>query len=240
MIKLTKPVVIYDVETTSLDVNEAEVIQFAGLKVFPDGSTESLEILCKPSKPIPPEITEITGISDKDVEGYVGFESYLEMVQEVFDGADVSGFNIVNYDNRILDRYMKAAGVENFFDGRVIYDASNVYRSHARRRLEDALEYYTGEKPEVSHEAMWDVKTTATVIEKQLERENRSFEEVAKDNLPKSSIDKYIAYNEQKQPLINFGKHKGKLVSSVDKGYKKWMLEGDFPERVKEIIRANQ
>jgi DNA polymerase-3 subunit epsilon len=49
-----------------------------------------------------------------------------------------------------------------------------------------------------------------------------------------------IIYNEQKQPVFNFGKHKGKTVEEVftklDLGYYDWMMKSDFAENTKQVI----
>ncbi len=49
----------------------------------------------------------------------------------------------------------------------------------------------------------------------------------------------FILYNENGQEIINFGKHKGKLVSEVLKkepSYYDWMMNGDFPLSTKKIM----
>ena len=45
-----------------------------------------------------------------------------------------------------------------------------------------------------------------------------------------------IVLNDKKQPIINFGKHKGKEVEFVFKkepGYYSWILKGDFSQNTK-------
>ena len=72
----TQRVIVLDTETTGLDARQEKVIELAMLSVLVDTATgqpigpvtlyESFE---DPGKPIPPQITEITGIDDSMVQG---------------------------------------------------------------------------------------------------------------------------------------------------------------------------
>ena len=48
-----------------------------------------------------------------------------------------------------------------------------------------------------------------------------------------------IIYNEKKEEVFNFGKHKGKLVKEVFKrepSYYDWMVQNDFPANTKNVL----
>ena len=62
---LTKPLVIFDLETTGLDLVKDRIIQISFIKVYPDGSEERGNFFVNPGKPIPHEVTELTGITDE-------------------------------------------------------------------------------------------------------------------------------------------------------------------------------
>ena len=66
-LNLTKPLVVFDLETTGLDLVNDRIIQISFIKVLPDGKEERENIFINPEKPIPTEVTQLTGISDKDV-----------------------------------------------------------------------------------------------------------------------------------------------------------------------------
>ncbi|WPO42765.1 3'-5' exonuclease [Tardiphaga sp. 42S5] len=72
----TRSGILLDVETTGLDQVRDEVIELAMIKFdyLPDGSiTRVADIFTafnEPSRPIPPEITELTGITDEIVAGH--------------------------------------------------------------------------------------------------------------------------------------------------------------------------
>jgi glycosyltransferase involved in cell wall biosynthesis len=72
----TQRVLVLDTETTGLDCRQERVIELAMLSVLVDtatglpvGPVTVFEAFEDPGKPIPPQITEITGISDDDVRG---------------------------------------------------------------------------------------------------------------------------------------------------------------------------
>ena len=66
-LNLTKPLVVFDLETTGLDLVKDRIIQISFIKVYPNGKEERGNYLVNPECHIPPFITELTGISDEDV-----------------------------------------------------------------------------------------------------------------------------------------------------------------------------
>jgi DNA polymerase-3 subunit epsilon len=99
---------IVDTETTGLDAAHDEIIELAmvpftyGLDGEVYGVGEPFQRLRQPSKPIPPEVTGITGIDDRMVEGHV------------IDPADVAAFvapaalviaHNAAFDRKFLERY---------------------------------------------------------------------------------------------------------------------------------------
>lgn len=52
-LNLQKPLVIFDLETTGLDIVKDRIIQISYIKVFPDGREERGNYLVNPEKPIP-------------------------------------------------------------------------------------------------------------------------------------------------------------------------------------------
>ena len=66
-LNLTKPIVIFDLETTGIDLVKDRIIQISYIKVYPDGKEERGNELVNPEKPIDSAITQLTGITNEDV-----------------------------------------------------------------------------------------------------------------------------------------------------------------------------
>ena len=66
-LNLKKPLVIFDLETTGLDMVKDRVIQISYIKVYPDGREERGNEIINPERPIDPFITQLTGIGEEEV-----------------------------------------------------------------------------------------------------------------------------------------------------------------------------
>jgi DNA polymerase-3 subunit epsilon len=239
--KIQKPLVVFDLETTGVDVNKDETVQFAGIRINPDSTTSEFTFVCKPSIPIDPRAAEVHGFSNEDVKKCPPIKKFIPELIKLFEGADVAGFNLASFDVKILGRQMQEHKVQDFMKDATIYDAYKVFCSHCTRKLGDAFLYYVNKEIENAHDALGDVKSTIAVISAQVDREQLTVAEVASKTLgktvDKNITDQYILYNDKKEPVLNFSKHKGTLLKDVDKGFIKWVLNKDFPKPVKEILR---
>jgi DNA polymerase-3 subunit epsilon len=66
-LNLKNPIVFFDLETTGTNIVTDRIVELSYLKIYPDGKEESQTFLVNPTIPIPPNTTEIHGISDEDV-----------------------------------------------------------------------------------------------------------------------------------------------------------------------------
>lgn len=239
---ISRPIVCYDLETTNLCLKTAQIIQFCGIRILPNSTkTKNLNFLCKPTCDINPKASEVHGHTLASLGKYDGFNKYIKPIEELFVDADIFGYNISDFDNIILDRQMSENGKKDFLKDKRIYDTYKVYCNHINKKLGGAVEFYSGDIAENCHEAMQDVKYTILVTGKQIQKESLSIDNIidklsakAKD---KSPLDKYITFNDKKEPVLNFSKNKGKLLKDVDSGFINWVLKNDFPQDLKTLIR---
>ena len=66
-LNLTKPLIVFDLEATGLDLVKDRIIQISFIKIYPDGKEERDNLFINPECPIPKIVTELTGINDEDV-----------------------------------------------------------------------------------------------------------------------------------------------------------------------------
>ena len=97
-LNLTKPIVIFDLETTGLDLVKDRIIQISYIKVYPDGKEERGNELVNPEKPIDPMISQLTGITNDDVKDKPTFKQLGHTLADKFTGCDFAGFNSNHFD----------------------------------------------------------------------------------------------------------------------------------------------
>ena len=76
-LNITKPLVVFDLETTGLDLVNDRIIQISYIKVMPSGEEKRENIFVNPGKPIPPLVQQLTGITDADVADAPSFRVWL-------------------------------------------------------------------------------------------------------------------------------------------------------------------
>ena len=66
-LKMQRPLIVFDTETTGTDPQRDRIVELATLKIMPDGSREEKCKRFNPLVPIPKDATAVHGISDADV-----------------------------------------------------------------------------------------------------------------------------------------------------------------------------
>ncbi|MBO7128557.1 MAG: 3'-5' exonuclease [Prevotella sp.] len=172
-LNLTKPLVIFDLETTGLDIVKARIIQISYIKVHPDGREERGDMLLNPEMPIPPFVTELTGISNEDVKDKPTFKQVAAQLANLFVGSDFGGFNSNGYDIPLLAEEFLRAGIDFDFSKCRMIDAMNIFRKMERHNLTSAYKFYCGRKMEddfEAHRADQDTEATYRVLMGELDK----------------------------------------------------------------------
>ena len=172
-LNLTKPLVIFDLETTGLDIVKARIIQLSYIKVHPDGREERGNMLLNPEMPIPQFVTELTGISNEDVKDKPTFKQVAAQLANLFGGSDLGGFNSNGYDIPLLAEEFLRAGIDFDFSKCRMIDAMNIFRKMERRNLAAAYKFYCGRKMEddfEAHRADQDTEATYRVLMGELDK----------------------------------------------------------------------
>ena len=172
-LNITKPLVVFDLETTGLDLVNDRVIQLSYIKVCPDGTELRGNEIINPGKPIAPEITALTGISDDDVKDRPAFKELAPRLAEEFKGCDFAGFNSNHFDIPMLADEFLRAGIDFDFGKCRLIDAQAIYHKMERRNLAAAYKFYTGRKMEEdfeAHRADQDTEATYRVLMGELDK----------------------------------------------------------------------
>ena len=171
-LNLNKPLVVFDLETTGLDLVKDRIIQISYIKVTPDGKEERGDHLINPECEILPIITQLTGISNEDVKDKPTFKQLAKTLAETFMGCDFAGFNSNNFDIPLLAEEFLRAGIDFDFSKCRMIDACTIFRKMERRNLAAAYKFYCGRKMEEdfeAHRADQDTEATYRVLMGQLD-----------------------------------------------------------------------
>ena len=172
-LNLVKPLVIFDLETTGLDLVKDRIIQISYIKVNPDGSEERGNELVNPEKPIEPIITQLTGISNEDVKDKPTFKQLGAILADKFTGCDFAGFNSNHFDIPLLAEEFLRAGIDFDFSKSKMIDAQTIFHKMERRNLAAAYKFYCGRKMEEdfeAHRADQDTEATYRVLMGELDK----------------------------------------------------------------------
>ena len=172
-LNLTKPLVIFDLETTGLDLVKDRIIQISYIKVSPNGDEERGNELVNPEKPIDPMITQLTGISNEMVKDKPTFKQLSQRLAEKFTGCDFAGFNSNHFDIPLLAEEFLRAGVDFDFSKCRLIDAQTIFHRMERRNLAAAYKFYCGRKMEEdfeAHRADQDTEATYRVLMGELDK----------------------------------------------------------------------
>ena len=185
---LLKPLVLFDLETTGLDLVSDRIIQISFIKIYPDWKEERENIFINPERPIPSPVVALTGISDADVADAPTFKQKAKELADKFSGCDFAGFNSNRFDIPMLAEEFLRAGVDFDFSKCRLIDMQNIYHKMERRNLAAAYKFYCGRKMEddfEAHRADQDTEATWRVLQGQLDMyapENQSEEDRVLNN----------------------------------------------------------
>ncbi len=172
-LNLTKPLIVFDLETTGLDLVNDRIIQISYIKVYPNGDEERKSIFVNPDKPIPALVQELTGITDEMVADAPTFRQIAKTLSDTFTGCDFAGFNSNRFDVPLLAEEFLRADVDFDFNKSRLIDAQTIFHKMEPRNLAAAYKYYTGHKMEDdfrAHRADEDTEATYRVLQGQLDR----------------------------------------------------------------------
>lgn len=248
-LNLKRPLLFFDIESTGLNIPTDGIIELSFVKVFPDGEERIKTWKIKPwdyisrkQIPINPEASKVNGITDDMLVGCPTFFEVADEVAQWLKDSDLAGFNSAKFDLPMLaEEFERAAqagkdlGV-NLHDPLMV-DVQNIFHAMEPRNLRAAYRFYCGGKDfDNAHTAEADTVATYEVLKGQLDR----YPEQLKNDVEQLSsfvgrkyvdFSGHLIYNEDGEPTINFGKHKGKTARQVynsEPSYFAWIQQGSF------------
>lgn len=103
--------VVYDFETTGIDVSKEEIIEIGALKIVNGEFSEVFSTLVKPKKPIPPDATKINRITDEMVANCYSIEQVICDFYLFCKDCQMVGYNNKGFDALFLEKAGKSVGL---------------------------------------------------------------------------------------------------------------------------------
>lgn len=243
--KLYKPIVFFDLETTGVDPVHDRIVEISLLKIYPNEMHEDMTYRLNPEIPIPKEATAIHGITDDDIARAPVFKQIAKDILNFIEDSDIGGYNSNKFDIPLLAEEFLRAGIFFDFKKRRFVDVMVIFMKKEPRNLEAAYRFYCNKELSDAHSACADIRATYEVFKAQLER----YEDLGNSSL--DTIAEYSSYNrnvdlagrlildENDDVIVNFGKYKGRKLVDVfrqDTAYYDWVQKHDFPLYTKHIF----
>jgi len=242
-LELKKPLAIFDLETTGINIGSDRIIEIAIIKIVPDGTKQVKRKLLNPEMPIPPGATEVHGITNEMVKDAPTFKQAANEIKQFIDGCDLGGYNSNRFDVPILMEEFLRVGIEIDLKENRLVDVQRIFHQMEQRTLSAAYKFYCNKNLDGAHSAEIDASATLEVLQAQVERYpqlGKSVESILKAIGEEEIVDfarRFIMENGKE--IFNFGKHKGRPVADVlrqEPQYYDWMMKGDFPLHTKQKL----
>lgn len=243
-LKLKRPIVFFDLETTGADSARDRIVEIACIKLKTDGTRDSYVKRLNPGIPISAEATSVHGISNEDVKDCPPFKQIAHQLFDWMKNCDLGGYNSSKFDLPVLAEEFLRAGINVDFTERSMIDVQQVFFKMESRTLSAAYNFYCNKQLENAHSAEADILATIEVLESQLDRYADLQNDVKSLHDFTCGGDEYVDYARRivlrdGHAIFNFGKYKGRKVEEVftqEPQYYDWMMQADFPLHTKQKI----
>lgn len=246
MLKLFRPIVFFDLETTGTSIQQDKIVQIAVLKMEIDlKQVEKKVHLLDPGISIPKEASDVHGITDEMVQGKPKFSQIAKSLKDYMTGCDLGGYNSDNFDIPLLIQEFHRCKI-SFPDWDLnVVDSLKIERIVNSHKLSETYKRYFNKDLDDAHDAMVDTDATVKIFMEQIQKikDVDDFE----GEITIESIDKFCQGENERFDLAgkcyvkdgvvcwSFGKNMNKPVME-DRSYLNWVLNSDFPIQTKQLL----
>ncbi|MDR1593383.1 MAG: 3'-5' exonuclease [Prevotellaceae bacterium] len=243
-LNLENPIIIFDLETTGLNLVSDRIVEISVVKVHPCGNEEIKTRRINPGIPIPAGASAIHNITDEDVKDCPSFKAIAKSLATFIDGCDLAGYNLLKFDIPLLAEEFLRAGIDIDFRKVKIIDVQNIFHKMEQRNLVAAYKFYCNKALDNAHNAEADTIATYEILQSQLERYpdlKNDVKFLSEFSITNQNFDyaNRIGVDANDEPVFNFGKHKGKRVKeifAIEPSYYNWIMNGEFTLDTKRVF----
>ena len=251
-LNLKKPLLFFDIESTGLNIASDSIIELCFVKIMPGNEQRVKTWRVKPwdyanncQREINPSAQAVHGISAEDLKDCPTFYQISDEVVEWISDSDLAGFNSAKFDLPMLAEEIER--VRRYTDKKLevdlhamqMVDVQNIFHAMEPRTLKAAYMFYCGRDLTNAHAAEADTLATYEVLKGQLDRYagdpriDNDVDKLARFSTKQRTVDYAgrLILNDKDEPVISFGKHKGKTAREVyfsEPSYFAWIDNGDF------------
>ena len=249
-LNLTRPLLFFDIESTGLNIASDCIIELSFVKILPGGEQriKTWKLLpwdyeTRSQKPIAPSASAVNGVKDEDLVGCPKFYEVVDEVIEWIGDSDLAGFNSAKFDLPMLAeeiervRHYTGRNLDINLHEKKMVDVQTIYHFKEPRNLKAAYRFYCGGGDfDNAHTAEADTIATYEVLKGQLSMYDdlkNDVDSLASIGGRPRTVDYAgrLIYNDKKEAVISFGKHKGKTAREVyftEPSYFAWINQGEF------------
>ncbi len=243
---LNRPLVFLDVESTGVNPDHDRIVQIAAVRYFGGGAQKDEKShLIHPGQPIPPEATQVHGITDEMVKDAPSFRQLAGGLLKFIEGADLAAYN-ARFDFSMLQAEFRRVGIEWSANQHRVLDPFRMLQQLEPRDLGAVYQRQTGKDLVGAHDALADARATVEVLEHMIEGYDlpgnvddllERFQEDPADSDFADPVGRRFRWRFN-EPWFAFGKyHKSlKNVALTDPDYLRWMLRSSFEDDTKALI----
>lgn len=241
--KLEKPIIWFDIESTGVDTESDKICQIAAIKITPDGKKETKDVLINPEIPIPEGVTAVHGITNEMIKNAPTFKQLSRSMRDWFKDCDLGGFNSNNYDIPLLSAEFERAELEGINWNPNLVDVYKLYLLLYPNTLGEIYKRILGKELDGAHNALIDIQATIDIINHITEEEEDLQSPIQIDNFIQGDKKRFdlngkMYIDEDGIVKWNFSKNKDTDVKS-DKGFQNWFFNQNFPKESKDKLKQH-
>jgi DNA polymerase-3 subunit epsilon len=245
MLKLKRPLVIFELKTTGIAVSSDKIFEIAYLKIFPNGRVREDSFYLNPETELSDISSVIHNIENEDLLKESTFRQKSKELWDIFYDCFYCGFSIVDFDLLILRREFIRLGLDFYYSSEDIIDLKVIFNYMEPRTLSVAYKHFCNKEHISVHHAKKDVEVIAEILEAQVNK----YEEIRSINFineihgfrnERATEHESKFYWRKGEAYFNFSKYKDSPLSEIafyDPEFLEWILGADFSSQVKNIVR---
>lgn len=239
-VKLERPIIFFDLETTGTDVKKDRIIELYAAKYNLDGSVTKYYSLFCPEIDIHPKATEAHGFTKERLASEPTFAEKAHEIYHFFKDCDLGGYNILKFDVPLLmEELFRYKYPYNPLTVNII-DPFNILYKYEPRTLSHVYKNMCGKEMVNAHSAEADINATIEIFKKQIDvyglpKDINEISKIVRTDKNGSSILDFsgLFSIKENEYYYNIGKHKDKKVME-HMDYLEWVIQkSTFSENTK-------